>query len=142
MHPDEDTIVDISRGRERFFGCSGKMLKPCPATVAALVKKIPENQLGTTDLLRKHLAQQFQAQVTCPYDFKQSLLAAAGDPSQGIPWWRVVKQDGGLIPRFPGGAAAQAERLRQEGFSIDANGKKPRVVDFKHKLAQFNQEQE
>jgi hypothetical protein len=138
MYPDEDTIVEISKARERFFGCSGKMLKPCPATVAAVVKKVPENQLATTDLLRRKLAEQFQVQVTCPSDFKQALLAAASGPAIDLPYWRVVKQNGELIPRFPGGVEAQAARLEQEGFTIDTSGKKPRVIHFKAKLANLD----
>ena len=142
MHPDQDTIVDISGNMERFFGCSGKMLKPCAASVAALVKKIPEHQLATTDALRRHLAARFEVQVTCPSDFKQALLAVAGGPGGDVPYWRVVKQNGELSSRFPGGAAAQAERLRQEGFTIDTGGKKTRVVHFKQNLVQFDPDQE
>jgi hypothetical protein len=57
---EEDIVVDISQAREKFFGCSGKMLIPCKATVAAQVEKIPGNRLMTMDLLRKALADQFQ----------------------------------------------------------------------------------
>lgn len=32
MEPQEDVIVDIAKNRERYFGCSGKMLIPSPAT--------------------------------------------------------------------------------------------------------------
>ena len=138
MHPQEDMIVDISKTMERFFGCSGKMLKPGEATVAAVVKRIPESTLATTDLLRKVLADQFQVQVTCPYDFKQSLLALARGPAQDVPYWRVIKQNGELIPRFPGGVDAQAARLSAEGFTIDTTGKKPRVLHFKQCLARFD----
>lgn len=45
----EDEIVNIPKTMERFFGCSGTMLKPSPSTVAALIKKIPKGQLTTLD---------------------------------------------------------------------------------------------
>jgi len=48
------------------------------------------------------------------------------------PYWRVIKTDGSLNPKFPGGAKAQAAHLRAEGHKIAAaKGKKPpKVKDF------------
>jgi len=51
MEPPEDQIVDIPKERFKFFGGPGKMLLPGPATLAALVKKIPEHKLVTTNQL-------------------------------------------------------------------------------------------
>jgi alkylated DNA nucleotide flippase Atl1 len=39
------------------------------------------------------------------------------------PWWRVVKSDGSLNDKFPGGIAEQARRLGTEGISLVAKGK-------------------
>ena len=44
MQPKEDAIVDIPEDRLRFFGGAGKMLLPGPATVAALIEKVPGAQ--------------------------------------------------------------------------------------------------
>jgi hypothetical protein len=42
------------------------------------------------------------------------------------PYWWVVKDDGSLNPKFPGGAERQGERLRAEGHRIlPAKGKRP-----------------
>ena len=54
----DDRIVDISPAREKFFGCSGKMLLPSRATVEAALKTIPKHKLITTDGLRHRLAAQ------------------------------------------------------------------------------------
>ena len=48
MVPQEDVIVEIPENRLKFFGDAGKMLLPSSATVAALIKKIPEHKLTTT----------------------------------------------------------------------------------------------
>ena len=32
-----------------------------------------------------------------------------------VPYWRVIKSDGGLNPKFPGGVKAQAALLKEEG---------------------------
>ena len=34
-------IVDIPAKRVKFFETTGKMLRPCPATIAALIEQIP-----------------------------------------------------------------------------------------------------
>jgi len=49
MASPEDQIVDIPKERLKFFGGPGKMLLPGPATVAALIKRIPKHKLLTTN---------------------------------------------------------------------------------------------
>jgi hypothetical protein len=66
MVPQEDLIVEIPENRVKFFGGVGKMLLPSPATVAALIKKIPERKLITTGLLCQKLTEQFKVRGTCP----------------------------------------------------------------------------
>jgi hypothetical protein len=66
MEPQEDVIVDIPTDRIKFFGGTGKMLLRGPATVAALIKKIPKRKLITTNLLCKELTDQFKVRGTCP----------------------------------------------------------------------------
>ncbi len=130
----EDAIVDIPPNRVKFFGTTGKMLLPSPATVASLIETIPARKLITTDLLRKKLTDQFQVQGTCPVTTKKALQAIAQDSSQHVAYWRVVNQSGGLIAVFPGGVEGHAARLRQEGFTIDTNGKTPKVEKYTESL--------
>ncbi|MCI0348660.1 MAG: MGMT family protein, partial [Acidobacteriales bacterium] len=120
--------------RVKFFGTTGKMLLPSPATVASLIETIPARKLITTDLLRKKLTAQFQVQGTCPVTTKKALQAIAQDSSQHVAYWRVVNQSGGLIAVFPGGVEGHAARLRQEGFTIDTNGKTPKVKKYTESL--------
>ena len=138
MEPQEDAIVDIAEQQVRYFGRPGKMLLPSPATVAALIQKIPAHKLLTTDLLRRKLADQFNVQGTCPVTTKKALQAIANDASQHVPYWRVIKQNGELNAIFPGGVEGQAALLRQEGFTIDTNGKAPKVKHFKASLVRFD----
>jgi alkylated DNA nucleotide flippase Atl1 len=139
----EDSIVQIAPQLERFFGTSGRMLKPCAATVAALVAQIPSGQVVTSDVLRRKLADQFGVEVACPYDTKMALLAISNDSSLNhsglnVPYWRVVKANGELMPKFAGGLEAQVALLKSEGFTVDDSGKKPRIKPFKDKLFAFN----
>ena len=138
MEPQEDAIVEIPKERVRFFGGTGKMLLPSPATVAALIKKIPEHKLITTNLLCQELTNQFKVQGTCPVTTQKALQALAHDSGQNVPYWRVIKTNGALIARFPGGAEDQAKHLRKEGFTLDGTGKAPRVKNFRESLVRFN----
>ena len=133
----EDTIVDIAKDREKSLGASGRMLLPCPATVENLLKKIPGDKLVTIDLIRKQLADQFNVQVTCPFNTKLCLRAIAHDTHKTTAYWRVVRGTGELIDYFPGGVAGHAAHLSEAGYIIDYQGKKPKVKDFRKSLVQF-----
>jgi alkylated DNA nucleotide flippase Atl1 len=133
----EDIIVDISPERERFFGCSGRMLKPSLATVEALVKQIPMGKLVTTDALRAELAHRFQVEVTCPSDTQKALRALASSTSGRTAFWRVVKKNGEFMSIFPGGIQAQAARLKAEGLEIDTTRKAPRVKHLAQNVFRF-----
>ena len=134
MEPNKDAIVYIPKERLGFFGGAGKMLLPGPATVAALIDKTPAGRLITTNLLCQKLARQFNVRGTCPVTAQKALQAVARDPDAKVAYWRVVKANGGLINRFPGGAEGQAERLRKEGFILDRKGKTPKVANFRESL--------
>ncbi len=133
----EDIIADISKAREKFFGCSGKMLLPSRQTVEALLRTIPTHQLATTEWIQRTLAAQFKVEVTCPVATRKALQAIAKDSSSNLAFWRVVKKNGELMAIYPGGVAVQAQRLTQQGFEIDATGKKPKVINLKSNLVDF-----
>lgn len=137
MEPKIDAIVDIPKDRLRFFGGAGKMLLPSPATVAAFMEKIPAHKLITTNLICQKLAEQFNVRGTCPVTTQKALHEVAHDAGNEVAYWRVIKADGGLIARFPGGAEGQAERLRKEGFTLDSKGKVPKVKNFRESLVRF-----
>ena len=137
MGPKEDAIVDIPKDRLRFFGGPGKMLLPGPATVAALIEKVPAHKLITTNLLCQTLTQQFNVRGTCPVTTQKALQVVAHDASFEVAYWRVIKADGGLITRFPDGAKGQAERLRKEGFTLDGRGRALRVKNFRESLVRL-----
>ena len=89
------------------------------------------------------MAADFAADVTCPLTtgiFVRIAAEAAEedrlhDRQKITPYWRVIKNDGSLNPKFPGGVAQQTRYLRSEGFLVSPNGKKPPVVkEFERKL--------
>ena len=58
--------------------------------------------------------------------------------SEITPYWRVLKDDGRLNEKFPGGVEAQAARLEEEGHTIEpGRGKKPpKVKGFEGSLVE------
>ncbi len=137
MDTQTDAIVEILAHRLKFFGGPGQMLLPSPATVAALIEEVPDGKLVTTSLICRALAGRFSVRGTCPVTTKKAIQSLAKVPGQKAPYWRVIQQNGGLMTQFPGGAKAQAARLRQAGFRIETVGDKPRVRQYKDSLAQF-----
>ena len=121
-----------------------RVLVPTPMMVDELVRTVPKRKLITVGQIRQRLAQPFQADSTCPLTtgiFLRICSEAAEEDRQAgktpiTPYWRVVKDDGSLNPKFPGGVEAHAQKLREEGHEIVSGpGKKPpRVADFEGAL--------
>lgn len=132
-----DHIVEMSESQQKSMGASGKMLLPSPATVEAVLQRIPAHQLMTTELLRNILSAQFQVDATCPFNTKLCLRAIANDPNRTAPYWRVLKQNGELMAYYPGGVEGHAARLREEGFTVDTTGKNPKVKKVSSHLARI-----
>jgi alkylated DNA nucleotide flippase Atl1 len=136
MHMLEDVIVSISPEREKFFGCAGRMLLPCPATVAAVVKELPHGRIATLEVLRQELARRAHVEVACPFQTKQALVAVASQAGT-VPVWRLVKKNGELLKYLPGGAGKQAALLQGEKVETENTASGPRVKSVKEYLAGF-----
>ena len=139
-------IVDIPPRWTKRFGL-GKMLIARPLDVDALIRGVHEGKLITQGQIRGKLARDFEVDATCPLTtgiFVRIVAEVAEeDFSEGkeeaTPYWRVLKADGGLNPKFPGGVGLQTARLEAEGHTIEpGRGKRPsRVKDFQNSLARL-----
>lgn len=146
--PEAPQFVDNPgpRGPWRNFA-TGRMVIPRPLDVDALMRRIEEGKLATVTQIRQRLARDYQADFTCPLTtgifIRIAAEAAEEDFSQGrepiTPYWRVLKGDGSLNPKFPGGSGAQEIRLVAEGHTVvPGKGKKPpRVADFEKELQEL-----
>jgi alkylated DNA nucleotide flippase Atl1 len=140
---EEGKVVSIPPKMQKRFG-RGKMLIPRPLDVDALIRKVPRGKLVTQGAIRERLAKEAGADVACPITtgifVRIAAEAAAEDARAGksriTPFWRVIRDDGSLLEKLPGGPAAQADHLASEGHSIDASGKL-RVKDFQRALARL-----
>ena len=118
-------LVNVPEKWARRIG-HGQMLVPSPLLVDMAVKKIPRGKLATVNILRNYLAELYRADMTCPLTtgiFLHMVANAAEEVKEKgkkkiTPYWRVLKENGSLNPKFPGGIKKQAEYLKQEGFVI------------------------
>ena len=107
-------VIDDPRGR-------GKMLIPIPLDVDALVRRVEKGKLITDKQIRERLARNFHADLTCPMTTGIFIRIVAETAEEDVingreditPYWRVIKPDGSLMKKFPGGTEAQAARLRK-----------------------------
>jgi len=142
-HPEHGKVVDVPPKMQNRF-LVGKMLIPKPLDIDALIYRVPKGKLATVIQIREKLAKDAQANCCCPLTTGIFLRIVAEVAEEDLrsgkekvtPYWRVVKADGSLNERFPGGVQAQATRLEKEGHLIDLKrGRKPpRVLNFEKSL--------
>lgn len=132
-------VVDVPEKWVKTMG-GRRILVPTPMMVDELVRTVPERRLVTVGQIRRQLAEPCKADSTCPLTtgiFLRIISEAAEEDRQAgktdiTPYWRVIRDDGSLSPKFPGGVEAHAQKLRDEGHEIvPGKGKKPpQVVNF------------
>ena len=122
-------LVAVPQGMTKRLG-NGIMLIPTAVEVDGMVRKIPLGQVSSVSQIRRRLAHWHNVDVTCPLVtgiFLRIVAEAAEEDRRAgshniTPYWRVVREDGGLNAKFPGGIEEQARRLTEEGRTI-VNGK-------------------
>jgi hypothetical protein len=131
-------IVRVPAKWQKRFG-TGTMVIAHPLDVDALIRKVPRGKLVTQTQLRERLARKYGADHTCPLTtgiFVRIVSEVAEEDRRAgkksiAPYWRVLRDNGGLNEKLPGGVAAQARRLRAEGFRLQRAGARNwRVRDF------------
>lgn len=136
-------VVAIPPKMQPRFG-RGKMLIPSPLDVDGLIRKVPRGKLITQSQIRERLAQAAGVDCTCPITtgiFVRLAAEAAEEQaregkSRITPYWRVIRDDGRLLEKLPGGPAMQAEHLQAEGHAIDRAGRL-RVKDLARAVVRF-----
>lgn len=143
--PPEDLpkVVEVPKSWEKRMG-GRRVLVPAPLDTDAVIRRVRKGKLITVNQIREKLAGQFKTDSTCPMTVGIFLriISEFAEEQRHVgkkritPYWRVLKVDGSLNPKYPGGVDAQAERLKAEGHRIIAGkGKKPpKVENYKKSL--------
>jgi alkylated DNA nucleotide flippase Atl1 len=114
-----------------------------PSEVVQVMSQIPKGKLITLVEICKKIARQHNVQACCTLTAGIFTMTAANAVEEAswegkklvIPYWRTLKADGFLNPKYPGGQETHKKLLEREGFRVIARGKKYQVVDFRKYLA-------
>jgi len=118
---------------------------PAPIEVDEIMKKVPQGKLITINDIRAALARKHSATIGCPMTtgiFARIAAEAAAEAlAEGkkdvTPYWRILKADGVINEKYPGGVEAQKKLLEKEGHKVIQQGKKYVVTDFEKYLAKL-----
>lgn len=125
---DMPKIIEITDEKSiRRYGGSQMLIAP-PIEYNEIMAKIPEGKIITVKEIRTYLAEKYNAEFTCPMTAGIFISLAARASCERkydkIPFWRTLKSDGELNPKYPGGIEYQKEMLSKEGFTFTARGRK------------------
>lgn len=126
---------------------TGTVVIPAPKDVDEIMRSVPRGKLITINNIREMLARRYGATIGCHITTGIfawiAAHAAEEEAAEGqvdiTPYWRTLKSEGELNPKYPGGVEAQHARLVAEGHIVEpGRGKKPpRVRDFEKSLVRL-----
>lgn len=130
-------VEDITEKMSRRLG-TGTVVIPAPLEVDALMRRVPEGKLVTVNGLREALAKKHNSTIGCPMTtgiFAWVAAHAAEEQRQNgvedvTPYWRALKADGVLNPKYPGGVEGLKKLLEAEGHKVVQKGKMHVVADY------------
>ena len=142
--PKIQTVTDAATIK-RYGG--ERMLIAPPAAYDALIKRVPAGKLVLTSQLREALAKEAGADFTDPMTagiFVQ-IVAWASYQRAGkdeTPYWRVLKAEGEINPKFPEPFDLQKQKLEAEGHSLTQRGRtniRFAVADYEPQLVTLDE---
>jgi len=113
-----------------------------PKEVEEIMMSVPKGKLATLKEISLKLAKKYNVKACCTLTAGIFTMIAANTSEEmkslgkenNNPYWRTLKIDGYLNPKYPGGQEAQKKLLEIEGFTIIKKGKNYKVSDFEKYL--------
>jgi len=104
-----------------------KMFFAPPIAYDEIMKTVPYGKVTTVGAIRELFAKKNNADFTCPITAGIFISIAAWASYQRTkdetPYWRTLKANGELNPKYPGGVDVQKEKLQAEGHMISQKGR-------------------
>lgn len=136
--PKFQTITD-EKSIEKYGGSI--MYFAPPIDYDKVMRLVPYGRLTTVGAIREYFAKQNNADFTEPITagvfVSITAWASYQRENDKTPYWRTLKANGELNPKYPGGVEAQKEMLEKEGHTIIQKGRKNiryYVKDYEKKL--------
>lgn len=118
-------IITDQKSIEKYGG--NRMYFAPPIDYDKVMKSVPQGKVITVGAIRNYLAKQNCADFTEPITAGIFVSIAAWASYQRLndktPYWRTLKANGELNPKYPGGVLAQKEKLEAEGHVIVQKGR-------------------
>lgn len=137
-------IITDQKSIEKYGG--NRMYFAPPIDYDRVMKLIPKGKVITVGEIREYFAKLSGADFTEPITAGIFVSIAAWASYQRTddetPYWRTLKANGELNPKYPGGIVAQKEKLEAEGHVIIQKGRKNikyYVKDYQDVLFELNE---
>ena len=118
-------IITDEKSIEKYGG--NRMFFAPPLDYDCVMRRIPYGKLITVGDIRAHFARENQADFTDPITAGIFVSICAWASFQRTidetPYWRTLKTNGELNPKYPGGAEAQKAKLETEGHTVVTKGR-------------------
>ena len=118
-------IITDKKSIEKYGG--NRMFFAPPLDYDRVMRRIPYGKLITVGDIRAHFARENQADFTDPITAGIFVSICAWASFQRTidetPYWRTLKANGELNPKYPGGAEAQKAKLETEGHTVVTKGR-------------------
>lgn len=119
-------IITDPKSIEKYGG--DRMYFAPPVDYDRIMRLVPYGKLTTVGAIRDYFARQSGADFTEPITAGIFVSIAAWASHQRehdkTPYWRTLKANGELNPKYPGGIEAQKEKLEAEGHTVIQRGRK------------------
>ena len=136
-------IITDQKSIEKYGG--SKMYFAPPIDYDKVMREVPHGKVITVGKIREYFAKMSGADFTEPITAGVFVSIAAWASYQRsddeTPYWRTLKANGELNPKYPGGVEAQKERLQAEGHVIIQKGRtniRYFVKDYETNLFELN----
>lgn len=146
LHNSKDmpkTIIITDEPTIKKYG-GEKMYFAPPIDYDTIMKKVPYGKVITARQIREYFAKNNNADFTCPLTAGIFISIAAWASYQRnndeTSYWRTLKANGELNPKYPCGIELQRQMLEEEGHTIITKGRtniKYYVQDYETKLYQL-----
>ena len=123
----------------------GTIVIPVLREVYDLVRNVPKGKLTTVQHLSDRIARKHRATIGCTVTtgILAWMVANIGyeEERDGIrrptPYWRVLKADGELNLKYPGGLTGLRKRLRSEGHAVVSDKRRYRIDNYEARLVRI-----
>jgi len=135
-------VFPIGETKSKCWG-TGTFVIPAPMEVDEFMRRVPKGRLTTINELRRALARRHGATIACPITTgifswiaaHAAVESAAAGTKKTTPYWRTLKSEGELNPKYPGGITGLKRKLTSEGHKVIQKGKRFYVENFEQHLA-------